>query len=115
MTLEERIARHTYRDSSGCLIWTAAVGGRQGGDTGRPVIRIAGQTWYVARVMLERKLGRPLREDMVAAHTCDNGRCVEGEHLEEQTYSANLRAAWCRKRRKYCRPKKVDHFQLIAI
>jgi hypothetical protein len=41
------------------------------------------------RVSLSLKLGRPLRENMLALHTCDNKGCVCRDHLYEGTHSQN--------------------------
>ncbi len=45
---------------------------------------------YVHRMVLERKLGRPLLPGMVARHRCHNRRCIEEAHLEEGTEQDNV-------------------------
>lgn len=90
-----RIERHSERRDE-CLIWTGAVAG-----AGRPCLRVNGKTYYVARLMLAAKLGRPLEAGKLAEHgPCDNPLCIEPEHLTEGTFTSNLRAAWARKRRR---------------
>ena len=78
----------------GCWLWLGGVSG-----AGRPSIRVGKRVLYVARVVLRLRLGRPIRSKMVAAHTCDQPRCVSPEHLREESYSQNLRASWARRRR----------------
>lgn len=48
-------------------------------------------------VALTLKLGHDHFE--VAAHSCDNMRCVNPEHLSAGTYSSNLVESWDRRRR----------------
>lgn len=105
--LIDRIARKTETPNAyGCMIWHGTYGGgnRAKGMGGRPQIRWRGRMVYVARVVLSYRLGRLLRPHKVAAHSCDNPCCVNPDHLEEESYSNNVRAHWCRQRSQ-CRPK----------
>lgn len=79
-----------------CLVWQGAT---TGAGSGRPAIKIEGQTLYIARVVLAVKLGRGLKPGKVAAHECDFPLCVNEDHLEEATEGKNLRDAWRRSRR----------------
>jgi hypothetical protein len=45
------------------------------------------------REVLSKKLGRPVKDGYDACHTCDNGRCINPEHIYEGTRSQNLRDA----------------------
>jgi hypothetical protein len=89
------VARCTLKADTGCLEWTGAMGG----TTKRPTVSFRGATHYAARIILANFLGRPLRRGMVAAHTCDNKKCLNELHLEEATESKNLTDAWRRGRR----------------
>lgn len=96
----ERIARRVV-PAGDCLVWPGAIAG-----SGRPCIRIGGKTYYCARVVLAVKLGRPLKRGKLAAHQCDNPKCLNPDHLDEESFSSNLQAAWSRRRR-VCRPKLI--------
>lgn len=45
----------------------------------------------VHRVSLSLKLGRPIRNGMLACHTCDNPKCFNPGHLYEGTYKTNAK------------------------
>jgi hypothetical protein len=97
MTLDDimpRILARCRPAPGGCLEWTGACTG-----SGRPALKHHGRTVYVARLVLRAALGRPLKPQMLACHTCDNPRCVEPSHLHEGDHARNLRDAWARKRR----------------
>jgi HNH endonuclease len=53
--------------------------------------RIKGQ--YAHRVVLERKLGRPIKPGYWALHTCDHRSCVNEDHIYEGTRKDNVRDA----------------------
>lgn len=78
-----------------CWLWTGSCCG----ETKRPNICIRGVTYYLARVVLSVTPRRPLKRKVVAAHRCDNGRCIRPNHLEEATQSKNLTDARHRGRR----------------
>jgi hypothetical protein len=61
---------------------------------GRAVIWLEGKFCYVARLVLERKLGRPIRPGYWACHHCDYPPCVNAEHLYEGTPKDNSRDMW---------------------
>jgi hypothetical protein len=52
-------------------------------------IRLDGNQHYTHHVALERKLGRPIKPDHGALHTCDNPRCINPDHLREGTPQDN--------------------------
>lgn len=60
-----------------------------------PHIKIKGDTLRVARVVLEKSLGRPIGENLKALHKCNNPRCVRvgPEHIYEGTQQENIK--WC--------------------
>ena len=45
----------------------------------------------VHRLVLERKLGRLLKDNYCACHTCDNPSCINPEHLFEGSVMDNAR------------------------
>jgi len=59
------------------------------GNKGR--VWIDGKLHLVSRLMLARKLGRPLKPQMMACHDCDNPPCFNPNHLYEGTHASNMR------------------------
>ncbi len=60
-----------------------------------PQIKTGGNFFRVNRFLLEKSLGRPIGEGLLALHKCNNSRCVRvGElHIYEGTQEENIR--WC--------------------
>lgn len=48
-----------------------------------PVLSYKGRVYYLRNVVLEYKLGRPIRNGFYCRCTCGNKKCVNPEHLEE--------------------------------
>lgn len=67
-----------------CRLWTGTITGH-----GYAAVSVGGRTVYVHRLVLEAKLGRPIKHRHVAMHVCDVRNCVEPSHLVEGTYSDN--------------------------
>jgi HNH endonuclease len=57
---------------------------------GYPNACIKGRTRALPRIVLEQKLGRPIKLGLCALHHCDVRRCLEPEHLYEGTYQDNV-------------------------
>jgi hypothetical protein len=87
MTLEKfyRICDAIEPDAYGCLPYPGATRGVHFR------VIIGGQGRRVNRLVLERKLGRPIRPGFQALHTCDYPSCVNKEHLYEGTDKDNAR------------------------
>ncbi len=58
-----------------------------------PQIKIKGVSFRVSRLVLEKKLGRPIGHKLEALHSCDNTRCIFEGHLSEDTHQENIRGA----------------------
>lgn len=108
------IANNTPEDYDLCITWP-----------GFKIRKGYGQVWldgkaqYVHRVMLEYKLGRPIRKGYETLHSCDNPSCVNPNHLSEGTHKQNMQEASERgllgkngKRRKYSPEERARIKQL---
>ena len=87
MTLEEffSIVDAIEPDKNGCKIWP-----RGKFTSGRAQVKIGKNIFVGSRIVLERKLGRKINENMYALHTCDNPSCVNENHLWEGTHQDNM-------------------------
>lgn len=87
----EKIEFRTVRNENGCLIWTGSLT-----DRGYPQMHWEGRNRKVHRLVLERKLGRPIQPGLGALHCCPNKhntRCLEPTHLYEGNQRDNVRDA----------------------
>lgn len=82
------------RTEDGCLEWMRSRNGKGYGK-----VRRGGRAYYVHRLALEARLGRPIAPGMLACHTCDNPPCFEPEHLYEGSAADNTADIYARGRR----------------
>lgn len=91
------------RTESGCLEWPFNRSPRGYGK-----MRVGYRHVRVHRVVLERKIGRPLLDGECALHRCDNPPCFEPEHLFVGTQKENV--ADCISKGRFSNPPK--HYEL---
>lgn len=87
--LEVKLERALWRTTpgpGGCMISKSA-----GNSWGYPQIRHEGKFHVASRLLLERRLGRRLKKNKFALHTCDNSGCLNPDHLYEGSLSDNAR------------------------
>lgn len=92
----ERIWRRSLIADGGCRRWNGSYSGAV--DDRRPTIRVGKTVAYVARLVLMKKLGRPLRPGRVAVQTCGHTWCIADGHLVELALGAAQREAHRRRR-----------------
>jgi hypothetical protein len=104
MTLENfyRICDNIEPDEYGCLPYPGATRGFHFR------VIIEGQVRRVNRLVLERKLSRPIRPGFHALHTCDYPSCVNEDHLYEGTDKDNARDRMLRN------PDSVEHMKRMS-
>lgn len=107
MTLEEfySLCDSLPRTETDCMIWPMGVD-----RCGYPSFRIRGKSRRAGRLLLERRLGRPLSEDSFACHHCDNPNCVNVDHLYEGTPKSNVHDMMNRGRYKSVFLAGNDHY-----
>jgi hypothetical protein len=77
----------TYEvDSKGC--WNCTSHCLNGGY---PMFRRNGQRVRLSRWVLQEKLGRPIKEGLLACHRCNNTTCVNPDHIYEGTPLENAK------------------------
>lgn len=92
MTLDEAYAeidrRLTPPNAKGCVLYLD-------GNLKRPLhdrrLKVGDVSRLVKHLILERKIGRPMKPGMWALHTCDNYWCHAEAHLYEGTVADNNR------------------------
>lgn len=103
-------------DPASCWDWPGAT---QNGGYGHVGAGRRGEgNIRVAVVVLEDKLGRPLKPGKIACHTCDRPPCANPGHLYEGTEQTNQQDVIDRGRRKIGGedPRaKLSHADVVAI
>ena len=87
-TVDEKMDYHLARGirDSECLIMEGGINSR-----GYKQIRIDNRLTLLHRLVLERKIGRPLKQDECALHSCHRPNCCEASHLRVGTKLDNSR------------------------
>lgn len=87
----EALRERTEPDRSGCWIWQGPyeTTGYPRVGFSKPIREGGPKIYLVHRLMLEAKLGRPIK-NMHSHHTCANHGCVNPEHLELTTAAQNV-------------------------
>ena len=100
-TASARFWERTRREGE-CLVWTGAIGshGRYG------ILSLAGRQWLAHRAAWFLASGVDPAENVVC-HRCDNGLCVNLEHLFIGTQGDNV--ADMEQKRRSRHPKGQDH------
>jgi hypothetical protein len=92
VTEEERFwVKVDIRGEEECWPWTA-----YSHPTGYGRFWVCDKMVRTNRWVLEKKLGRPIREGYSALHSCDNPPCCNPKHVFEGTHSDNMQQAWDR-------------------
>lgn len=81
----EFIREASFNLGESCVEWPWGLG-----PTGYGVVSTVRGPAYVHRISLEIKMGREIGPDLLALHSCDNRRCLNGSHLREGTYQENM-------------------------
>jgi len=82
--LYERISNRYSISKSGCYEWTSYLS-----KDGYAKIRYKGKALRVAKIVLEKKLKRKIKEGYETCHNCNNRKCLNPEHLYEGTHKQN--------------------------
>lgn len=84
-SIEAKIAFYSEaaNDGTGCILWKASTAAGYGH------IWHEGRLQRVTRILLSKKLGRPIKPGMQACHSCHRPSCVNENHLREDTAKAN--------------------------
>ena len=80
-----RIQSHITKTDSGCWEWNGVKN-----DAGYGMVWLNGKNHRVHRLILTKKLGRPLETCEVTRHLCNNPICSNPEHLDVGTTQDNI-------------------------
>lgn len=85
LTTNQRIAKYsTSPDGNGCVGWVGTT------ERGYPDLRFGTKMKRVSILILEDKLGRPVRPGYEACHSCGHKWCVSSDHIYEGTHYQNM-------------------------
>lgn len=87
--------------ANGCLEW---LGTRN--TYGYAMKMVEAKLQRVSRLILAEKLGRAIRPNYCALHTCDNPPCVLADHIYEGTKADNAKDRKARGREDYSNPSR---------
>ena len=107
--IEERAAPDP---NTGCFIWTGAQS-----KAGYGQIRVLGKTYYVHRLVFEKRFGL-IPEGQCVCHACDNRWCVRPEHMFLGDKAANNRDMFSKRRHHFgerCSWAKLTNAQVEVI
>lgn len=83
VTFLDAIRAQSRINQQGCWVWSKRI------QKDYPVIKIAGKTLLVHRLVIEARYQQPLGSQH-AHHMCANTRCVNPEHLQPVTHRENI-------------------------
>lgn len=83
--VHQRIQTHITKTDNGCLEWNGFKNG-----SGYGMVWLNGKHRRVHRIVLSKKLGRPLEDSEVTRHMCHNPACCNPDHLEAGTTQDNI-------------------------
>ena len=83
--VHERIQTHITKIDGGCWEWNGVKNG-----AGYGMVWLNGKHHRVHRLMLSKKLNRPLEGTEITRHMCNNPACCNPEHLEVGTIQDNI-------------------------
>lgn len=86
-SLSELLENAIPEPNTGCFLWL----GKLKADCSYATLRLGGKDYLVSRLVLQRKLGRPLGSKELACHHCDNPPCINPDHLFAGSHSDNAR------------------------
>lgn len=80
--------RSTPEPNSGCHLWL-------GSDrNGYPFIQVRGRRIRLNRLILSKKIGRPLTKRELALHSCDVRCCINEAHIHVGDNNQNMKELW---------------------
>lgn len=88
MTLEEfkqRCLNVKVNQTTGCRLWYGDCAPNK-----YVSVRLGKKNYGGHRLILNLKLGRAIKENFFALHTCDNKSCIEETHIYEGTHQDNM-------------------------
>lgn len=102
--LLEWVNQNCVKNVNGCWEWPKTL------NSGYAIKSIEGKSYVLSRLILSKKLNKKYEDILIAAHTCDNRKCCNPEHLYEATNRQNQLDARC-----YSKQTKLSTDKVIAI